>query len=63
MSYKKLPEVEDSVKLVNCKAALKYKDIIFTVKASPYLMHRKPVVTLKEIRGYFEADNLEIINK
>ncbi|WP_455794037.1 hypothetical protein [Clostridium butyricum] len=49
------------MKIVNCKAALKNKDRVFTVKASPYVLDRKLVVVLKEIRGYFEAKHLEIV--
>lgn len=61
MANIRLPKVGDKVKIINCKAEKKYKDRVFTVKASPYVADRKLVVVLKEIRGYFEAKNLEII--
>jgi len=38
MTNNKLPRVGDKVKIVNCKAAVKNKDRIFTVKASPYVV-------------------------
>jgi hypothetical protein len=61
MGNKRLPKKDDKVKITNCKNAEKYKDRIFTVKASPYIMNKKIVVVLKEIRGYFEVKNLEIV--
>ncbi|MDB2162294.1 hypothetical protein [Clostridium butyricum] len=61
MANNRLPRAGDKVKIVNCKAAVKNKDRIFTVKASPYVVDRKRVAVLKEIRGYFEAKHLEII--
>ncbi|BBK75974.1 hypothetical protein [Clostridium butyricum] len=61
MANNRLPRVGDKVKIVNCKAAVKNKDRVFTVKASPYVVDRKRVVVLKEIRGYFEAKHLEIL--
>ncbi|MDG2575854.1 hypothetical protein P7L86_23180 [Vibrio parahaemolyticus] len=61
MANNRLPRAGDTVKIVNCKAAVKNKDRIFTVKASPYVVDRKRVVVLKEIRGYFEAKHLEIV--
>ncbi|WP_455797578.1 hypothetical protein [Clostridium butyricum] len=61
MANNRLPRAGDKVKIVNCKAAVKNKDRIFTVKASPYVVDRKRVVVLKEIRGYFEAKHLEIV--
>lgn len=57
----RLPRAGDKVKIVNCKAAQKNKDRVLTVKASPYVLDRKLVVVLKEIRGYFEAKHLEIV--
>lgn len=63
MGNKTLPKQDDKVKIINCKEEQKYKDKIFTVKASPYIMNRKAVVILKEIRGYFEAKNLEIVKE
>lgn len=63
MGNKRLPKQGDKVKIVNCKAALRYRDKHFTVKASPYVMDRKLVVVLNEIRGYFEAKNLEIVEE
>ena len=61
MANSRLPRAGDKVKIVNCKAALKNKDRVFTVKSSPYVLDRKLVVVLKEIRGYFEAKHLEIV--
>lgn len=61
MANNRLPRAGDKVKIVNCKAAVKNKDMVFTVKASPYVVDRKRVVVLKEIRGYFEAKHLEIL--
>lgn len=61
MANKRLPKKDDKVKLINCKEAEKYKDRTFTVKASPYIMNRKIVVCLKEIRGYYQPKNLEIV--
>ncbi|EDT75821.1 hypothetical protein [Clostridium butyricum] len=61
MANSRLPRAGDKVKIVNCKAALKNQDRVFTVKASPYVLDRKLVVVLKEIRGYFEAKHLEIV--
>ncbi|MDU5103508.1 hypothetical protein [Clostridium butyricum] len=61
MANNRLPRAGDKVKIVNCKAAVKNKDRVFTVKASPYVVDRKRVVVLKEIRGYFEAKHLEIL--
>lgn len=62
MANKRLPRVGDKVRIVNCKAALKNENKVFTVKASPYVMDRKLVAVLDGVRGYFEAKNLEIIN-
>ncbi|MEX0049563.1 hypothetical protein AB2T85_02855 [Clostridium butyricum] len=62
MANKRLPRAGDKVKIINCKAALKNKDRVFTVKASPYVIDRKLVVVLNGIRGYFEAKHLEIVN-
>ena len=61
MANKRLPQKDHKVKLINCKEAEKYKDRTFTVKASPYIMNRKVVVLLKEIRGYYQPKNLEIV--
>ncbi|WP_394884025.1 hypothetical protein [Clostridium butyricum] len=61
MANSRLPRAGDKVKIVNCKAALKNKDRVFTVKVSPYVLDRKLVVVLKEIRGYFEGKHLEIV--
>ncbi|MDB2161229.1 hypothetical protein PMX22_15640 [Clostridium butyricum] len=61
MANNRLPRAGDKVKIVNCKATVKNKDRVFTVKASPYVVDRKRVVVLKEIRGYFEAKHLEIL--
>ena len=61
MANNRLPREGDKVKIVNCKATVMNKDRVFTVKASPYVVDRKRVVVLKEIRGYFEAKHLEIL--
>jgi hypothetical protein len=62
MANKRLPQKGDKVKLINCKDAEKYKDRIFTVKASPYIMNRKLVAVLTELRGYYNPKHLEIVN-
>lgn len=62
MANKRLPQIGDKVKLINCKEAEKYKDRNFTVKASPYIMNKKLVVVLKELRGYYNPKHLEIVN-
>lgn len=61
MANKRLPRENDKVKLVNCKDAERYKDRTFTVKASPYIVNKKVVVTLKEIRGYYRPKHLNIL--
>lgn len=62
MANKRLPQKNDKVKIVNCRAAKQYTDRIFEVTGCPYIMDRRVVASLKGLHGYFEVKNLEIID-
>lgn len=51
----------DKVKIINCSAAKKYGDKVFTVKQGPLLYDRTLAATLKEIRGHYYLKNLQIV--
>lgn len=58
---KRFPKKGDTVKIVNCKLADKYKDRELTVKRAPFVFDRQIVVQIEGIRVYFPIKNLEII--
>lgn len=60
MANSRFPRAEDKVKILNSK---KHKDRIFTVKQGPVLFDRHLAVVLKEIRGYYNIKNLQIVEE
>lgn len=60
MSNSRFPRVGDKVVIINSK---KYKDRIFTVKQGPVLFDRHLAVVLKEVRGYYNVKNIQIVEE
>lgn len=58
MANSRFPRTGDKVKFKNSD---KHKDKIFTVKRGPILFDRHLAAELKEIRGYYNIKNLEIV--
>lgn len=60
MANSRFPRTGDKVKILNSK---KHKDRIFTVKQGPVLFDRHLAVVLREIRGYYNIKNLQIVEE
>lgn len=60
MANSRFPRVGDKVVIVNSK---KHKDRIFTVKQGPVLFDRHLAVVLKEVRGYYNIKNIQIVEE
>ena len=60
MANYRFPRVGDKVKFINSK---NHKDKIFTVKQGPVLFDRHLAVVLKEIQGYYNIKNIQIVGE
>lgn len=60
MANSRFPRTGDKVKILNSK---KHKDRIFTVKQGPVLFDRHLAVVLKEVRGYYNIKNIQIVEE
>lgn len=60
MANSRFPRTGDKVKILNSK---KHKDRIFTVKQGLVLFDRHLAVVLREIRGYYNIKNLQIVEE
>lgn len=61
MANKRFPKVGETVKLVNCARAKKYKDKTFKIKRAPFVVDRDIAAELEGLRGYIPVRYLEIV--
>lgn len=61
MPNKRFPKVGETVKLINCERAKKYKDKTFKVKRAPFVVDRDIAVEVEGLRGYIPVRYLDIV--
>ncbi|CAG9705738.1 hypothetical protein [Clostridium neonatale] len=62
MANRRFPKVGETVRLINCERAKKYKDKVFKVKRAPFVVDRDIAAEVEGVRGYIPVRYLEIID-